>query len=121
MAARFSHAYLVTGDIGAMRSLLVDALGLEVLLEEDGYLRVGGHGGFHVGIEEGAPGPPGSLELAIEVDDAMRRIRAPSRPGFASTAPRATRSGVPATLGSSIRTVDGCRSGNPLRGSGPGR
>ncbi len=67
--ARLSHVFVVTSDLAAMRRLLVDGIGLEVLQEEAGYLRLGGGGGFHLGIEQGDPGPPNSIELTIEVDD----------------------------------------------------
>jgi len=68
-AARFDHVFLVTSDVAAMRHLLVDVFGLELLADEEGYVRIGGGDGFHVGIEEGDPGPPNATELVIAVDD----------------------------------------------------
>jgi catechol 2,3-dioxygenase-like lactoylglutathione lyase family enzyme len=69
VGTRLSHVFLLTSDVDAMRRLLVDVLGLEILVEDEGYLRVGGRRGFHLGIEEGDPGPANSMELAIEVED----------------------------------------------------
>ena len=44
-------------------------LGLEVLLEREGYVRVGGGGGFHIGFEEGSPVASTGIEIVIRVDD----------------------------------------------------
>lgn len=53
-------------------------LGLDVLMEEPGYLRVGGQNGFHIGMEE-VPDKVGSagIEIVIgvaDVDAAYRRL-----------------------------------------------
>ena len=76
----FSHCFLHVSDIDRTRAFYVERLGLEVLAEGDGYLRLGGGGGFHVGIEErpasevGAPGI--ELELQVpDVDAAATRLR----------------------------------------------
>lgn len=87
MGARLSHVFLLTSDLGAMRHLLVDVLGLELLVAEVDYLRVGGGGGFHLGIEEGDPGPPNELELAIEVDDVDAMYRQAVSAGVRFVAP----------------------------------
>jgi catechol 2,3-dioxygenase-like lactoylglutathione lyase family enzyme len=67
--ARLSHLFLLASDLAAQRRLFVDLLGLEVLAEYPGYVRVGGRGGFDIGIEEGEPGPPNAVEITIEVPD----------------------------------------------------
>ena len=66
-----SHLFVLVGDLARSRRFYVNLLGLEVLLEEDGYLRVGGREGFHIGMEEGTPGRIGSagIEIVIRVDD----------------------------------------------------
>ncbi len=66
-----SHLFVLVGDLARSRRFYVDLLGLEALLEEDGYLRVGGREGFHIGMEEGTPERIGSLgiEIVIRVDD----------------------------------------------------
>jgi catechol 2,3-dioxygenase-like lactoylglutathione lyase family enzyme len=69
MTARLSHIFMLTSDLLAERRLLVDLIGLTVLLEEDRYLRIGAPTGFHVGLEEGRPGPSDGTEINIEVDD----------------------------------------------------
>lgn len=70
MGARLSHVFMVVSDLEAERRLLVDIVGLQVLLEEGEYVRIGGQGGFHLGLEEG---PHGSrcddFEIDIQVDD----------------------------------------------------
>lgn len=65
---RLNHLFIHVADLSASRSFYVDALGLEVLFEEPGYLRVRGQDGFHIGMEQipdrvgslGARGTPGS-------------------------------------------------------------
>jgi catechol 2,3-dioxygenase-like lactoylglutathione lyase family enzyme len=60
---RLSHLFIVVSDLERARVFYVTDLGLDLLLETPGYLRVGGGGGFHLGIEEGDPrnvGAPGS-------------------------------------------------------------
>lgn len=69
MGARLSHVFVLVSDLAAERHLLVDVIGLEVLVDEGGYLRVGGNGGFHLGLEQGEPGVAGGIEINIEVDD----------------------------------------------------
>jgi catechol 2,3-dioxygenase-like lactoylglutathione lyase family enzyme len=60
---------MLTSDLGAARRLFVELLGLEILMDEGGYLRVGGGGGFHLGIEEGDAGSGPGLEIVVAVDD----------------------------------------------------
>lgn len=69
MGSRLSHLFMLTSDLQAERRLLVEVIGLEVLAEEDGYLRIGGAEGFHLGLEQGDPGSAGGIEINIEVDD----------------------------------------------------
>jgi len=69
MSARLSHVFMLVSNLAAERHLLVDVIGLEVLVDEDGYLRVGGNGGFHLGLEQGDPGVAGDAETNIKVDD----------------------------------------------------
>ncbi len=85
----FSHLFVHVRDIRRARRFYVDLLGLDVLLESDGYLRLGGDDGFHIGIEErgardvGAPG----IEIVVRVPDvdlAFERLR---EAGIALTAP----------------------------------
>jgi catechol 2,3-dioxygenase-like lactoylglutathione lyase family enzyme len=66
--ARLSHLFMLTADLGRARRLF-EALGLSVTEDEGGYVRVEGSGGFFIGMEEGEPGPPNSIEVTIEVDD----------------------------------------------------
>ncbi len=62
---------MLVEDLERSRRFYVDILDLDLLMHEGGYLRVGGDGGFHIGMEEGRPelmGGPG-IELVIQVDD----------------------------------------------------
>lgn len=74
--AELSHLYVLVEDLQRSRSFYVDLLGLRVLLEEDGYVRVGGGDGFHIGMEKASPGTKlggDAIEIVIRVDDVDRR------------------------------------------------
>jgi catechol 2,3-dioxygenase-like lactoylglutathione lyase family enzyme len=74
--ARLSHLFVVVADLAVSRAFY-ERIGLEVLLEEDGYVRLGGGDGFHVGMEEAAPGSPlgpSGIEIVVQVDDVDRRF-----------------------------------------------
>ena len=75
--ARLSHLFILVADLKRTREFYIGSLGLEVLMEDPGYLRVGGRGGFHLGIEEGDPAHIGAvgIEIVIEVDDVDSRYR----------------------------------------------
>ena len=69
--AGFSHCFLHVTDLERTRAFYVDRLGVEVLVEGPGYLRLGGGGGFHIGVEQRAApevGAPG-IELELQVPD----------------------------------------------------
>jgi catechol 2,3-dioxygenase-like lactoylglutathione lyase family enzyme len=74
-----SHLFTTVGSMDEARRLYVDLLGLEVLMEGDGYVRVGGGDGFHMGIEEAAGRDGPHTEIVVRVDDvdaAVDRLRA---------------------------------------------
>ena len=75
--ARLSHLFILVTDLARTKDFYVGILGLEVLMAEPGYVRVGGAGGFHLGIEEGEPAQVGAvgIEIVIEVDDVDARDR----------------------------------------------
>lgn len=87
MAGRLSHVFMLTSDLAASRRLFSDILGLEILMDEGGYLRVGGGGGFHLGIEEGELVPDPGLEIVIAVDDVDEAYLALQRGGVSVEAP----------------------------------
>jgi catechol 2,3-dioxygenase-like lactoylglutathione lyase family enzyme len=60
---------MIVSDLEVEVRLLVDVVGLEVLVREDGYVRVGGNGGFSIGMEQGRPTTGDDVEINIEVDD----------------------------------------------------
>jgi len=67
---RLSHLFAHVRDLGAMRHFYVDQLGLQILANEDGYLRIGGAEGFTMGLEEFAPGTPAEgFEINVQVAD----------------------------------------------------
>jgi catechol 2,3-dioxygenase-like lactoylglutathione lyase family enzyme len=67
----FSHLFVHVRDLEKTREFYAGLLGLTVLMEHPGYLRLGGGEGFHLGFEErdepeiGAAG----VEIVIRVDD----------------------------------------------------
>jgi len=67
----YSHLFVHVSDLARTREFYVDRLGLEVLLEHPGYLRVGGGDGFHIGFEEREQAQVGAagIEIVIAVDD----------------------------------------------------
>jgi catechol 2,3-dioxygenase-like lactoylglutathione lyase family enzyme len=73
--ATLSHLFVLVSHLARSKRFYVDVLGLEVLLEENGYLRIGGASGFHMGMEEGLPDRVGSagIEIVIQVDDIDKR------------------------------------------------
>lgn len=78
MQARLSHLFVHVTDLAAARRFYVDQLGLDVLMEEPGYLRVGNADGWHMGLEQ-VPEQVGSrgIEIVVrvaDVDDAYRRL-----------------------------------------------
>jgi catechol 2,3-dioxygenase-like lactoylglutathione lyase family enzyme len=90
--ARLSHLFVHVSDLAATRRFYVDQLGLEVLMEEPGYLRVGNADGWHIGLEE-VPDQVGSagIELVLRVDDVDEAYRRLTDAGVSfDTAPRDT-------------------------------
>ena len=69
--AALSHVFLHVASLAVTRSFYVDLIGLVVLADEPGYLRLGGGGGFRLGIEERGPEEIGSagMQLVIRVTD----------------------------------------------------
>ncbi len=77
----YSHLFVHVRDLPRTRAFYVDLLGLDVLLEHEGYVRVGGGGGFHIGFEQRDADEVGAagIEIVVGVDDvdaAYDRLRA---------------------------------------------
>ncbi|GIH08754.1 glyoxalase [Rhizocola hellebori] len=68
---RLSHLFVHVSDLDRAKRFYVDDLGLAILMEETGYLRVGGADGFHMGLEQREPSQVGSvgIEIVIQVPD----------------------------------------------------
>ncbi len=76
--SELSHLFLLVGDLEQARFFYEDLLGLTVLVEEDGYVRLGGGEGFHMGIEQAPAGAElggQGIEIVIRVDDVDRRYQ----------------------------------------------
>jgi catechol 2,3-dioxygenase-like lactoylglutathione lyase family enzyme len=75
-AARLSHLFVHVRSLEETRRFYVEQLGLEVLMEEPGYLRIGNADGWHIGMEE-VPDQVGSIgiELVVRVDDVDETYR----------------------------------------------
>lgn len=73
MPASLSHLFVSVRDLAATHRFYVELLGLEVLMggPAEGYLRLGGNDGFHMGVEAhpDAAVPTPGIELVIRVDD----------------------------------------------------
>ena len=79
--AALSHLFVHVRDLERARRFYVDYVGLEVLQEGGGYLRLGGSGGFDMGIEERPESSVGAVGVEIvirvpDVDAAAARLRA---------------------------------------------
>ncbi len=80
MPSRLSHLFVHVADLERSRTFYVDLLGLEVLMEGGGYLRVGGGDGFHIGLEQ-RPEVTRTADIEVvvavaDVDATVARIRA---------------------------------------------
>ena len=85
----FSHCFLHVIDLERTRAFYADRLGVEVLTETPGYLRLGGGGGFHIGVEQRAAsevGAPG-IELELQVSDVDALATALREAGVSVTEP----------------------------------
>ncbi len=80
MRPHLTHLFMEAGDLDRARWFWTEAIGLELLEDRGPYIRVGGGGGFAIGIEQAAGGrvsPPGP-EITVRVDDveaAAARLR----------------------------------------------
>jgi catechol 2,3-dioxygenase-like lactoylglutathione lyase family enzyme len=71
MATALTHLFMEVGDLAKARWFWVEALGLQLLSDDGPYIRVGGNGGFAIGIEQilsGVPSKDGP-EVTLRVDD----------------------------------------------------
>ncbi len=73
MGPTLSHLFVPVLDLAESHRFYVELLGLEVLMggPDQGYLRIGGGDGFHMGLEAHpeAVGPTAGLEIVIRVPD----------------------------------------------------
>ena len=77
--ARLSHLFTTVGDLAAARAFWTGTIGLEVLVDDDEYVRVGGGGGFSMGIETARSDAGPEVEVVVrvaDVDAMYRRLQA---------------------------------------------
>jgi len=75
--ARLSHIYATVSDLAASRAFWTDLIGLEVLIDDGEYLRLGGSDGYSMGMERADEAP--ELEVVVRVpnvDAAYERLQA---------------------------------------------
>ncbi|HSL34349.1 MAG TPA: VOC family protein [Candidatus Limnocylindrales bacterium] len=93
MPSALSHLFFHVRDLAAARAFYAGLLELEVLVDEGGYLRVGGGDGFHIGLEQWSDDqmPAGDvssgradpdLEIVVRVDDVERTSKRLRLAGF---------------------------------------
>ena len=63
----FSHCLLHVTDLARTRAFYADRLGLEILAEHGGYLRLGGGDGFHIGVEQRLDSEVGAPDIELEM------------------------------------------------------
>jgi catechol 2,3-dioxygenase-like lactoylglutathione lyase family enzyme len=90
-SSRLSHLFVNVSDLERARRFYVEMLRLVPLVEEPGYLRVGGGHGFHIGMEEGEPAEIGAkgIEIVVEVDDVDQRYEELTAKGVRFSSPPA--------------------------------
>jgi catechol 2,3-dioxygenase-like lactoylglutathione lyase family enzyme len=80
MRPHLTHLFMKVANLERARWFWLDAIGLELLEDRGPYIRVGGGGGFSIGMEQVARdrvSPPGP-EITVRVEDvdtAVARLR----------------------------------------------
>jgi catechol 2,3-dioxygenase-like lactoylglutathione lyase family enzyme len=64
-----SHLFMPVRSLDEARRLYVELLEPEVLVDEGGYARIGGGGGFHMGLELEPDDVVKQADLVVRVDD----------------------------------------------------
>ena len=67
--ARLNSVYATVSDLGRARAFWTGVIGLEVLGDDGEYLRLGGAGGFSMGMERAEEDEAPELEVVVRVDD----------------------------------------------------
>jgi catechol 2,3-dioxygenase-like lactoylglutathione lyase family enzyme len=71
MTAQLTHLFMEVRSLERARWFWLDAIGLELLEDRGPYIRVGGHGGFAMGIEQQPHGDvsPEGPDICVRVSD----------------------------------------------------
>jgi catechol 2,3-dioxygenase-like lactoylglutathione lyase family enzyme len=85
------HLFIVVSDLERSKRFYTDVLGLEVMLEGEGYVRFRGEGGFSIGMEQRPLEQVGGrgIEIVVLVDDVDRRYGQMSAKGARFAGPPA--------------------------------
>lgn len=67
--AQLSHMYATVTDLAAARAFWTDLIGLELLIDGDEYLRLGGPDGYSMGMERAEDGDAPEVEIVVRVPD----------------------------------------------------
>ena len=87
MPSSLSHLFLPVRSLDEARRLYVKLLGLEVLVDEGGYVRIGGGGGFHIGVEEEPTSAVKQPDIVVRVDDVDATVARLRQAGIEVTDP----------------------------------
>lgn len=89
MGASLDHLFIVVSDLERSKRFYTEVLGLRVGFEDQGYVRLQGDGGFHIGMEQRAAGEVGGrgIEIAVLVEDVDRRYEQMSAQGLTFAGP----------------------------------
>jgi catechol 2,3-dioxygenase-like lactoylglutathione lyase family enzyme len=82
-----SHLFMPVRSLDEARRLYVDLLELEVLVDEGGYVRIGGGDGFHMGVEQEPDGAVKQADLVVRVDDVDATVARLRQAGIEVTDP----------------------------------
>ena len=67
--ARLNHLFATAADLTKARAFWTDVIGLQVVRDDDAYVRVAGDGGFTMGIERASEGESPAIEVVVRVAD----------------------------------------------------
>ena len=85
--ARVHHLFATVTDLARARDFWTEMIGLDALVEDDEYVRVGGEDGFTMGIERAADGNDPAVEIVVQVADVDAVYRRLGEAGVECDAP----------------------------------
>jgi catechol 2,3-dioxygenase-like lactoylglutathione lyase family enzyme len=88
LPSSLSHLFLPVRSVDEARRLYVELLGLELLGDDGGSVRIGGHGGFHLDVAEEPSGAIKQADIVVHVDDVDATVDRLRAAGFEVTDPQ---------------------------------